>query len=1379
MDGIERGTGAGKTPDGDVEANEQALAREEIHKALEGKGELSDIPATVAKIVEQANERSRGFSPKISSEDLTSVLTSVREAHPEYAAALEQKAERRALEQVISRLYAIDMVGRMRTSATKRFELEVKKAQRQLQSAQTNEEKEEVRKNLETLKNDIEAEHKKFADMERKVRTASIETSVQDILDDAIPDTLGVKDAMGREAIKNTVRFARGAIDKMKNRGKPDAVGFLKTIQGKLPSFYPRRGESDQVKESRETAREVAKDLSIEIAELNEYGDRDIRKQPVYPKTHFRWWHPQEMAARSGIGRAGEWVTSYLETLGLVSAFSYGVATTLDLPPVSLSNNPVGWSALAVATGALLVRQSLAFKSDVEKEALRSKRTLSNKIPVWMFPLRAVASTLETTGIFLKTAAKHPVRASAAGISTWAVGTALTKAILISLQSQAVTEQGVAGHVDAVKQELSQLEDVDGLTPSMKLFDGLIDLSGFVPEGMFGSNQPKERQPGEGLTVTERVENQPDALLHRMQVAIKAEAGDPDAMREAKKWGIPLSGTAGLGPRAVALAQLIGLTLDEARALTGRDDGTIQETSAEVRAGREKIRTFAQSHGLSDYMIEEDMQDPQLVVRALSEQFSDSISDDISEFTSNYDLFFSTINDVTSATTATAFINTLGAGQPTPSPDDVKRAADQLKASARNIQTEYDEYSNKVSDLSRIMGESIKAVYVENNTAGAQFIDVNKIALTPEPLKLDFTNLDRMVADIETTMQEVGVDKRPDAIGDPKAEQTRFEEYMQDAGIRLDNLAEFLSPFNEIETIVALEAGEDLDPEIRDQRVFNKTMQILGMSLAIQFAMLLAVNIPATRRLQRVQEQWGEQNSELITNAEGQIVDFIHKRMNRLIHQAHATINRLEKKHKSVKFAFPYEPVAQSDVRRVLRAVGTEDYIKQNQIMQLLSKGPDIDLSINNRYSNWLFALGDHKNVQTIINELLPGWDDGRRHIEQLQRESGEKPEKRSGTRKAPRITGRWHNMDELTPEQDVRAYEIAVHSELKRRDELDISLHEAWLSKNKETRVGKLFKGFSGAGSGMRSAMRKGLARAGLEGRFGMRANADEVWTHTFKMAAENASVVNQMNGKLARLRDKAEARKKRIEELFKDLSRNHVLYKYEKAREKLAQAYKSEYLYKYDKPLWKKTMNAVAPFTRPAFEETVNAITKKFKKEQVSDDTRPFDALTGYFDDLVEKIAAQQDELTPEVIKERVDALLKAAEHTRVGFEKSLNATFGTGHSAEITISDTGEGAKMSIDVQGPLGRFEQEALLTPAIMGMSNDDNLERAAGAGLLGPVLWSKSRKNFTFNPKDKQMKTVRANKAFVDAYMTIWEQMEEAAKTQQAAQSQNEEATNA
>ena len=308
-------------------------------------------------------------------------------------------------------------------------------------------------------------------------------------------------------------------------------------------------------------------------------------------------------------------------------------------------------------------------------------------------------------------------------------------------------------------------------------------------------------------------------------------------------------------------------------------------------------------------------------------------------------------------------------------------------------------------------------------------------------------------------MRDVGVeDSTTVSISDdPAREQSFIIEHLEDAGIRIDRLADFLSPLDEIETIVALESGKDLNPEIRDQRILWKTLEIIAMSLSIQFAMLLSVNLPAIRRLKKVQEQWGDQHAELVSNAEDKIVDFIQKRMNQLIHQSHATINRLEKKHKNITFTFPYEPVASQDVRRVLRAVGNKEFVNQGELQKLFSRGPDIDIAVNNRYSNWLFALGKAKNAQTIINEILPGWDAGRQHIIKLQKAVGEKT---VGKDKAPPITGRWHDMSELTPDQDVRTWEIAVLSEFIRRLELDVALHEAWMSKNKEGKVKQLFKG-------------------------------------------------------------------------------------------------------------------------------------------------------------------------------------------------------------------------------------------------------------------------------------------------------------------------------
>ncbi len=1363
MAGIEN---LGNTTPSNIEAQTKELTIEAIKKALEGSGELADVPQLVQKVVEAALQRSRDLNPNISSSDLARAVESVKEAYPQHKQELGKKENEIALRQVIERLYGLRLIEKKISTLTQKAALNVKQLETQKRNATSPEDKAAINKQLEDLQKDIQTEGQFFAQLKQKAQDAPLETPIQEIAKEWTIEISAGANPEKRNVIQGALEHGRTFLEKTKKGTKAkfsDTTKFLNNFKDKVASLYPRNASGD-LKASRETAQKLAQELAVEVAKLNEFGDRDIRKQPLYPKTHFRWWMPHEFAAKGYVGRAGELVTSVGEDAALISATSYGIAATLAIPAISIANNPAGWAALATVT-TLLATLSLAFKSSVEKEAAKAKNRLSRSIPAWLVPLRLAASGLETGGIFIKAAAKNPIKALAAGASTWAVGSALTKAILISLQSQAVTEQGVAGHIDAVKEELSVLQDAEGLTPGMKMFDGFIDVSKLLPEGLLSSksNQPQERKAGDGMTILERVDAQPAELLRRMQVSIQAEAGDPAAVREASQWGVPLSGKAGLGPRAIALSQLFGMTLEEAQSLTGLESGEVQDVPQGVREAQGKIRDFALANGLDEYLTEDELMNPQSVLTALSEQFGDALAPKIATYTNKYDNFFYAIDAITATGDATAFVQTF-TGQPTTSPDDIDYYAEQLKAAALDIQKEYTKYSERTTDLSQTIGQGIKSIYVTYNTAGASSIDVNKIKLAPEALSLDFTNLDKMVSDIKTTMQQVDAPSsvQIDVSTDPIREQSRLAEHLEDAGIRLDRLADFISPFDEIEAIVALEGGKALDPEIRDQRIFWETLKIVSMALSIQFAMLLSINLPAIRRLQKVQEEWGDEHSELISNAEDKIVDFIQKRMNKLIQESHATINRLEKKHKSITFAFPYESVSQQDVRRVLRSVGNKDFVNQGELRQLFNRGPDIDLAVNNRYSNWLFALGKAKNTQTIISELLPGWDDGREHIKRMQQEVGEKTR---GKEKAPPITSRWHDMAELTPEQDVRAFEIAALSEYNRRAELDIALHEVWLDKNTDGKIMQLFKTGKGfaqkAVSDTVSVAKKGLARVRLAK--DVQADGNDLWANTFRAAAESKSVRNQIQGRLTTLQNKLESRKKRIEELFKNLSKSHMLYKYDKARKELTEAYKSKYLYAYDKSWWAKAVQTVAPFTRPDFEKQVAKIAQNFKKGE-GKEKRPFETFDGYFNDLIKRITEQQNETTPEVIKQRVEALLPVIEITRDGFERSINKKFGTGHSVQFDLTEGEGGAKVRIDIQGPLGEFSQEASVTPAIMSMAGDSDLQRAAGSGLLGPLLWKNSRKSFNFNPNNEQIKKVGNSKELVGAYIQLWEKMQEAAK---------------
>ncbi len=1287
------------------------LTREEILRALKKEGPLrllgelvekqtqkdvqSGIPDTVAALV---------LDPSIKGQLLAQFKT--KNSHLE-----ESLAEHEILiGQVIDRAYLLGKWPTLQKNVQGILKAQIKKAKRDI--------REKVDANKEEIEKAIAAmgeESNKLSEFGSALKSGSI------------PIEQSVSNIAGVEINKEYPQVDKDdAADNIDRLNHPDVKKFRYNPKKMLDAFVGRfKKYHDKGPVKPRTSKAAAKQMVSELKPLIDSLNRfEGSLKHVEKWDEFRFWSPSKW----GISRGAELATSYMETSANVTFLSALVSGSLGMSVVGNSPAQLAiWATSMVAAFGAITLQSLRAKGAVEKEFIVSKT------------IRAALANI---------AKKHKAKLLAVGISTMSVNSIMTDSFLTVEQSKMVQQtaqiEDVIGHIEG---EIGQVAGARDRRPFyMQLFESMT----------FGVGEDSNAiSEDESMSVVEVVESMPDELRYRLETTIKAEAGVPEAVALARSWGMPLSGKEGIGPLAIALGQLLGYSVAEVEALTGMTaDIEIQQVTSEIQELRANVRAFALENGLDEYLDEDSMENPQIVIDALAEQFEYESGAFIKDFSSAAEGFLTSVDEINTATTLSTMGGTLFAFSEGVKPEHLRQYGDAMQQQAGEITDRYNRYGQKMNQFSRIMGGGIKSIYVANDSR-AQSIDISKIAITPPTIKLDFTYVNGLVQDIESAMSAVmnpALDESslPDEEG---VSWEKFEEGLAEVESRAGTVLNFITKRDEWDQIMKFRHG-DAPAEENESRIAFERLKTWSASFGIVLAVFFAATVPMMIRQRKIYKKSGKINRENIARAEDKIAESLKKLINKLIHENRRIANI--HKNEGLAVEFPYDEVSVPEIKRAFRAIADKDYMKKNFIQKLFARSAyTANMDEAKDYSNFMFDLQHPKQLGIVLDVLLPGWSVSIQHMRNLKEGSGDSGD--LGTARAWKKTN-------LNPRANMFASEIAVRTAQNEDIEYTIKIHEAFL-KVLKTELPKL-KGKKG---NERKEKMLELIKIGRS-----KNNNVELPEHKWiqlMTAAEEGSVVENIKKSIKENQAKLNRNNARINTIYQGITRNPLHSSYIDKR--FEGAFKSKYL----KPKNLSIRQKGDIVTASMMKKTVQDLLRVYRGSD--DRERAFEANEGYFEEIFKEANkylnerpqsdTPLDQQTKDRLDKRVSAVTSVVESTKGSFQNAINKEFFGSYHVETTPVTTygdGEGASVEIVVRSGKDRnapviVRESVQISDILVGaVDKNKNIAENIGKNLVGTHLWKAvSKGSYNFKPGAHNN-----DKKLLAAYNAVWDKLYEASE---------------
>ena len=1312
---VEQQPGNEGTPQEDIGGGNPevvALTKKDITEALEGKGPLRElIESVMQKAAEDGAVRETTDSLVLGSEDSKALLNAFGEKYPALGDALRDEED--FIVGVMSRAYLLMKWPAFESARMENLRRDRETFRRALNKAEEKD-KETYKKAIQNIDQTI----KLHEDAGRKIASASLEQSAETILGDLM--SAADKDIDSEEAAKRIKVF--------NTRDIREKVGNPKEWLDAFVATFSKHHTGGKVKPrtSRAAAKKMAEEMKPIIDSLN-----NIDGSLKYEDKWKSFWRISP--SRMGVSRALELATSYAET-SANTVFLQGItASALGLSLVG--NSPAQLAAWGLATAAgfgMITLQSLRAKGAMEKELTVHK--------MWKDALRAILK-------------KHKAKLLAVGISSMAVNSAQVDALLTVEKAKKVQDEAnIEEVIEKIEDEIAQIAGpVDTRSYPLRIL-------GSLGINVLGSIDNAPRKGADDVSVMERVESMPEDLRHRMETFIKAEAGIEEAVAEARRWGVPLSGEPGIGPRVIALGQLMGYSVAEIEALTGmRSEVAMERATPEIEELRIQLKFFAKNNGLEDYLDEDAMENPLAVLDALAEQFDFESSAAVDSFLAAGGNFIEAVNSISNANTATTMAETLLQFSGGVRPEDLREYSSALQQEAADVTEEYNIYAAKLSELSRILGTGVKNVYVANDRR-AQSIDVNSISLTPESLELDFTQVNTLVTDVEEAMQTMLAADDIDSLSSGEGVMSReeFDREIQEAESRLNSVIDFVTKRKEWEEIMLFRHGNlaqgELDSKIRAGGALS-----WASSLGIVLFVFSTLTLSMVSRQRKTYRELGEGNRENMLHAEGQIADLLRKTVNRFIQENRRIAN--VNKEQGLEVQFPHELVSNAEVKRALRTVADEHYIHKNWLEKLMARSaytPNMDEVKD--YSDSLFDLQKPQQLMRVLDVLLPGWDISIHHMRQLKEGKSV-----SGDLGASRS---WEKHS-LSPKSNMFASEIAVRTVQNEQLEFDIAMHRAFLQAfDKET---------SGKGKGKKK--KEGIFDSIniLRGR-GALELPEQRWLELYA-AAQDGSVRAQIQESIKDSEARVNKNTARINTIYSRIIRNPVQGK------AIDRSFENTFTSRSGR-VGRLGGNMFGirghSSTQRAIEEQVKYYLKVYRGERERE--RAFDPNEGYFEELFKKANEYAgdrpekdtplDAKTKERLDKRIAAVTSVVESTRGSFQRAINKEFFGSYKvdmAPVTTFGDGEGVVTEIEVRsedqkGAPVIARETVQISDILMGAADKNkNIEDNIARNLVGGNLVEAVKKgSYQFKPGEHNK-----DKKLLNAYNRVWEALHTASEGQE------------
>ncbi|QSH39465.1 hypothetical protein JXR01_00415 [Candidatus Kaiserbacteria bacterium] len=1130
-----------------------------------------------------------------------------------------------------------------------------------------------------SVNDDSKLGYKLFKEFENKLNSAPLGQSVAQIaaLVSTPKDTTKKKkgvapddlDAEGAEKMGNLIT----AINKTMKDGTPDAkrvVIDMKEWVRKLPGGTPRANSR------KAAATEVAEQMDNVVSLFEE----DLRKMPKYVQQNMAphkllgipipfLRRGQVLAGKTGVARGIEMGTTVMETSSLVAASSFILAAAMATPlTITPSSNFTAWSAAALAAFTVFASQSYIFKQQSEQALVEAKTKI---------------------GAIGKAIAAHPVsypfRGLVTGASTFTIFLALVGADRSVERAQDIAAL-IEPHRAAIENELNQVtQQTPGKSAASKLFSW---ISSIVPSGI-GDTQE--------FALLNDVAEIPTELRHRMEIAVRAEAGDADAQAQAKNWGIPYSSTAGLGPKALSLAALVGISVNDAEALTGSEAMTTGEITPGIAQTRQQIRAFAERHELN--LTDDQMENPQFVMNALVMKFQNNALGMFEEFGEQRSELTRVLRLTASMNILDSLYSTFAKFQPPVDPKEIPYRLNALESNAEDIAQQYNEQlANPAEELSLIVANGFKSIYGRN-------VNVSEISISPPPLNLDFTEIKKLAKIIQDATNNITADD-VEVGGSMDNMEAELESDLSDIDQRIENVTDLLDPRNEIDEIVARRYGSDISEEERQSMVAFEILKNATLALSIEFIALLTMLGAAAGRLKEMENAHGSKQVERIEKAEEKIVQAFTKQINKQIAKYRQIVN--QQKKNGVELPFPFEDVTDVEVKRALRSVGHKEFVKMGFIAKAIARGPFLrKIDTSNRYSDFLYALKSPKNSGKVIDELFPGWGAVLGHFNKVDGAEDKRKHKKGE---------RWLKPKEINPLKDKRVCEIAVLTEQNRRSISSIEVHEVLLE--------KLKGGIFGNRSIQNSTELLPHEASKMEGD-NLHLH-DEEWKDLI-FSAGDGSVLDDLNRRLEIEQGKVETRTKRIESLYRELEDNPIFGRTLEVEKQIGGAFRS---------------GGLKVMPRKTIEGRIKSLLDMQSKGSLK---APFDSFDGYISSLLKRLEGARsieekgiDKETMKQADKQMKFIQEIIEKTTDGFSEAMRKEFGS-YRIEKNITNDTNGVSLRLRIKdGNKKIVAEESVQLSAIFtsGLSDKDKSTKDAIAKeLAGSNIWKEiSDGKYTFVP---------------------------------------------
>ena len=1124
--------------------------------------------------------------------------------------------------------------------------------------------------------------YKQFEAFEKRLKTAPLGQTVEQI--SAQIATPGM-DSEGAEKVADVITIIN---DTIKDNG-PDSKGIAKKVNewaDKLPDQTPR------AKTRKEASVEIAKAMSKvitskeeELLNMPKYVQQNMAPYkllgiPVYGLRRGQVW-----LSKIGAARGIEAATTFMETSSLVTASSFILAAAMATPlTITPSSNPAAWVAAATVAFTAFASQSYIFKQRTETALVEAKSKT-----------RALAGVI----------AKNPTRALITTGSTFAIFLALVNA-----DKNVERAQDIAALIEpnraAIEEELNQVTQPGGEEKAAsQLFNWITSL---IPSGD-GADTSEYALLNDAAEI-------PDELRRRMEIAVRAESGDSAAQKLAKNWNIPYSSTAGLGPKALSLAALVGISVSDAESLTGHEAMTAGKITPKIEKARNQIRAFAEKNNIT--LTDDQMVNPQFVMNALVVQFQEEALPLFSEFTDQRSELTGILRETAAMTILDSLYSTFFKFQPPVDPKEIPFRLTNLKDAAKQITEQYNKrLADPAKELSLIVANGIKSVYGGN-------VNVNEISIAPPPLKLDFTEIEKLTEIIQNatndiTAGDVNVSKNLDTAED------ELDADLVSIDTRLANVMDILDPRNEIDEIVSRRYGDDLSESERQSRVGYEVLKNATLALSLEFIALLTMLGGSAGRLKEMEKLHGKKQSERIAKIEDKIVKAFTQKVNGLLNKYKELVN--SQKKNNIDLVFPFEAVTEIDVKRALRTVGQKSFIKMGWMEKAVARGPYLsNIDTSNRYSDFLHSLGSPKSNAMVLDELFPGFATVLGYFNRTN------DDKKSGHKKGER----WLKPREVDPRKDKRVCEIAVLAEQNRRSELDLEIHEVLLEHLK----GSIF--------GKRTIQNETELLPNEAEKMKGSLNLYESEWKDLIFASQDGSVLDDLSRRMNEEQSKIKKRAKRIEKIYSDLESNPIFGRTLDVENRIEGVFRPGKL-------------TVLP--RKVIESEIkNLLDGQSKGKQRA----PFNSFDGYVGGLLKKLEGARtieekgiNTKTVENADKQLKLIQEVIEETKNGFLNAVRKNINPSYRVETNIKFSTTGGTLRLNVSDGKKKIATEEFQISDIFirGLSDESkNNKEAIAKELVGSNSWKQIiDKNFTFKPNHN------IQTPLLKTYNALWEKIQD------------------